>query len=133
MRPPVFKKPVVLITARVHPGESPSSYVAEGIIDYLLNSETFEANLLRETFVFLIIPMLNPDGVYSGNYRLDPQGNNLNRYYKNLTPESHPTIFAVKSLITYLGKRLVFYIDLHAHASQKSTFLYGNALDDFPS
>lgn len=61
--------------------------------------------------------MLNPDGVYCGNYRSDPQGNNLNRFYKNLSKESHPTIYAVKSLVTYLAKRLVFYIDLHAHAT----------------
>lgn len=25
--------------------------------------------------------MLNPDGVYDGNYRMDPQGRNLNRLY----------------------------------------------------
>lgn len=38
-RPPMFRKPIILITARVHPGESPSSYVAEGIINYLLHDE----------------------------------------------------------------------------------------------
>jgi murein tripeptide amidase MpaA len=25
--------------------------------------------------------MLNPDGVVAGNYRADPQGHNLNRFY----------------------------------------------------
>jgi hypothetical protein len=77
--------------------------------------------------------MLNPDGVYAGNYRLDTSGHNLNRYYKSAAFESHPSIYAVRSLVTYLGKRLVFYTDLHAHASLKSTFLYGNALEDFTS
>lgn len=27
--------------------------------------------------------MLNPDGVAEGNYRMDPQGFNLNRFYQN--------------------------------------------------
>ena len=27
--------------------------------------------------------MLNPDGVYNGNYRMDMLNQNLNRHYKN--------------------------------------------------
>lgn len=40
----------------------------KGIIDFLVSSEP-EANLLRDNFVFKIVPMLNPDGVINGNYR----------------------------------------------------------------
>jgi hypothetical protein len=29
--------------------------------------------------------MLNPDGVFSGNFRYDNLGQNLNRYYNNPT------------------------------------------------
>lgn len=41
----------------------------QGLIDTLM-SDTDEARRLRELFVFKIVPMLNPDGVFLGNYRL---------------------------------------------------------------
>jgi murein tripeptide amidase MpaA len=40
----------------------------KGIIDYLTSAAP-EARVLRENFVFKIVPMLNPDGVINGNYR----------------------------------------------------------------
>lgn len=58
----------IILTARVHPGESNSSFMMKGVIDFLV-SQLEEAKFLRETFVFKIIPMLNPDGVINGNYR----------------------------------------------------------------
>ena len=58
----------MFISARVHPGESNSSWMMKGIIDFLVSSEP-EAILLRDNFVFKIVPMLNPDGVINGNYR----------------------------------------------------------------
>lgn len=63
------KKKLVTITARVHPGETPSSYVCQGLIEFLVSAHPV-AKVLREHVVFKIIPMLNPDGVYLGNYRL---------------------------------------------------------------
>lgn len=71
-----------MITSRVHPGETPSSFALEGIIKFLLNKTDARAALLRNFFVFQIVPMLNPDGVYHGHYRMDINNNNLNRFYK---------------------------------------------------
>jgi len=65
---------VVFITARVHPGESPASHSMNGIIKFLLDRNDYRSALLRKYFVFMIIPMLNPDGVYRGHYRLDALG-----------------------------------------------------------
>jgi murein tripeptide amidase MpaA len=66
----------------VHPGESPGSSMLNGLIDFIV-SDTEQANILCDNFVFKIIPLLNPDGVYRGYYRLDTKGHNLNRYYDN--------------------------------------------------
>lgn len=61
-------KRAIVLSGRVHPGESNSSYCIQGAIEFLL-SKTKEANFLRNYFIFKIIPMLNPDGVAVGNYR----------------------------------------------------------------
>jgi murein tripeptide amidase MpaA len=43
------------------------------------------AHLLRKYFVFVLVPMLNPDGVSRGHCRMDYLNQNLNRYYS--TPD----------------------------------------------
>lgn len=93
-----LNKKGVFISARVHPGESNSSWVMKGIIDHL-TSQTPEARVLRDHFVFKIVPMLNPDGVINGNYRCSLVGQDLNRRWKNSNKTLHPENFAVKRLI----------------------------------
>lgn len=61
-------KRCVFISARVHPGETPASWMMRGMLDFL-TGESAEARLLRSLFVFKIVPMLNPDGVAFGNNR----------------------------------------------------------------
>jgi murein tripeptide amidase MpaA len=63
-RPVRINKPVVLVTCRVHPGEVSASHALTGMLDFLCLSEDPRAYLLRRLFVFMIIPMVNPDGVY---------------------------------------------------------------------
>jgi murein tripeptide amidase MpaA len=38
------------------------------LIEFLVGSHPI-AKILRENIIFKIIPMLNPDGVFLGNYR----------------------------------------------------------------
>ena len=61
-----LKRPAIVISARVHPGETNSSY-AYGPLRYLVSD--FEAAALRNQFVLKVVPMMNPDGVIHGNYR----------------------------------------------------------------
>lgn len=92
---------VFFLSARVHPGETPSSFVFNGFLDFILRKDDPRAAVLRDQFVFKMIPMLNPDGVKRGHYRSDPQGINLNRVYLDPDPLLHPTIFAAKSIVMY--------------------------------
>lgn len=98
-RPFKFDKPTIFLSCRVHPGETPASHVLTGIWKFLTNEKSIQAKALREKFVFKVVPMLNPDGVYRGFYRLDTLAQNLNRYYVNPSPVNQPTIWAVKKAI----------------------------------
>jgi murein tripeptide amidase MpaA len=68
----------IVITSRIHPGESNASYIVEGILLFLVSDDEV-AKYLRNNFVFKIIPMLNHDGVLIGNYRTSLSGVDLNR------------------------------------------------------
>lgn len=49
----VEEKSFVVLTARVHPGESNASWVMKGIIDYLLSEEP-KARILRDRYIFKV-------------------------------------------------------------------------------
>ena len=69
----IANRPAIILTARVHPGESNASWMMKGCIDFLTSLEDVACKL-RDKYVFKIIPMLNPDGVIVGNYRCSLSG-----------------------------------------------------------
>ncbi|GLE01524.1 hypothetical protein PINS_up010354 [Pythium insidiosum] len=133
----VSKKRTVIISARVHPGETPASFMLDGMFSLLLHPTDPSALALRRSFVFKIIPMLNPDGVCQGYYRTDTRGVNLNRVYDNPDATQEPAIAATRDLLLDTVDRYrhagrdkdeVVYLDLHAHSNHRGGFVYGNWL-----
>jgi len=124
-------RPVCVVSARVHPGETVSSFTAKGLIDYLVDPLNPVAKALRQSTVWKIIPMLNPDGVVHGHYRCDLHGYDLNRMF-------HPTPIAIRTpTVAYLNqlfkhmrtqqptRKVVFYGDFHGHSKKTGCFTYG--------
>lgn len=120
-------KQVVFLTSRVHPGESNSSFMIQGVIDFLLTPNNKEAQALRETFIFKIIPMLNPDGVINGNYRCNILGVDLNRRWLNPSKLLHPTIYYAKMLAKSCNNdhSIIVFCDMHGHSKKRNVFMYG--------
>jgi hypothetical protein len=117
---------VIVLTARVHPGESNASWIMQGILDFLLGDEV-EAEALRRKVVFKVVPMLNPDGVINGNYRSSLAGCDLNRVWDRPDHKKHPTIYYTKELVMRLSKTrtLSMMIDIHGHSRKQGIFFYG--------
>lgn len=87
----------VFLSCRVHPGESNSSFMMEGILNQLLWSQD-----VKSQFTYYIVPFLNPDGVYFGRYRWNMIGTDLNRIWHWPSKYFHPTVYFAKELLQQL-------------------------------
>jgi hypothetical protein len=123
----------VVISSRVHPGESVGSWMMHGAIEFLL-SDSAEASLIRDNYVVKVIPMLNPDGVINGNYRCNLAGADLNRKWKSPSKLLQPTIYHSKRLIKSFSKerKLGLICDLHGHSRRMNVFMYGCNFQEDP-
>ena len=123
----ISKKRSEIICGRIHPGETNSSWILHGMIDFLISKD---ASYLRDNLVFKIVPMVNPDGVVAGNYRTSFIGKDLNRLYLNgdemeykynvMEDVLKPEITAMKELIRGCkqdgSKGILAFIDVHQHS-----------------
>lgn len=98
-----------------------------GVLKFITDPYSTEARLLRENFIFKIIPMLNPDGVINGNYRCSLAGCDLNRRWKAPSKVIHPTVYYTKKLIkeSHEERGVYLFCDLHGHSRKNNIFMYG--------
>lgn len=119
-------KKAVIISARVHPGETVGSWMMLGVLEFLTSNDP-EADALRTKYIFKVVPMLNPDGVINGNYRCSLVGADLNRRWKSPQAGLHPIIYQFKRVIknTACNYEIDLICDLHGHSRKKNIFIYG--------
>jgi hypothetical protein len=117
-------KPLIVMVARHHPGETVASFAMEGFMDSLFSEV---GNKLRENFSFLLVPMVNVDGVVCGYQRVSLTGYDMNRTWVAPKADRNPVEFALVQLLDKMVKtrRLLFLLDYHGHASQANAFTYG--------
>ncbi|XP_074741295.1 cytosolic carboxypeptidase 2 isoform X2 [Strix uralensis] len=119
-------KRVVVLSARVHPGESGGSWAMRGFLDFLLSAHP-DARLLRRLFVFKVVPMLNPDGVVVGNSRCSLAGRDPNRAYGTALRGSFPGVWHLRAMVERVlaEREVVLYCDFHGHSRKNNVFMYG--------
>ncbi|MCL1077852.1 M14-type cytosolic carboxypeptidase [Parashewanella spongiae] len=71
----------IWIQARSRASDSGSSFVAEGIISWLLDETNNDASNILDNFIIHIVPMQNVDGVFDGNYLLNSRTQNLDNLW----------------------------------------------------
>ena len=75
---PIGDKKIIYFISRQHAAETSGSFLLEGIIDFLISDDEYAAGF-RDNYVWYIVPMINPDGVYLGKPRSNSEGNDPNR------------------------------------------------------
>lgn len=128
-------KPIIVILGRQHSGETHSSFIIHGLINFLL-SRDIQAFKIREQLEFWVLPMVNPDGIISGNYRCNTQGKDMNRcFFADDDPEAKQRLTEVEHIRSFMEEnfskkvpekrqRLKMFLDIHAHSGQRDVFIY---------
>ncbi|CAD7928064.1 unnamed protein product, partial [Amoebophrya sp. A25] len=118
-------KRIIFIIARQHSGEVVGSWVMQGFLRFLLSKSPY-ARVLREKFVFHIIPMVNIDGVVYGNARCTLAGVDPNRVWNDPNPIIHPVIHQIKEYMRWLPPDSIdIFLDFHGHSAKCASFFYG--------
>ncbi|NOQ37736.1 hypothetical protein GQ472_02500, partial [archaeon] len=108
-------KKVVWVIAGQHPGETPGRHVVQGLIEFLVNETNETSKELRNNYIWKIIPMLNPDGVYTGKCRIDTDGSDLNREWDDVV-KGDEVGHAYDEITDWLDNHSIdLLLDFHSH------------------
>ncbi len=117
----------IWIHARTHPGEVQGTRVTNEIISYLL-SESPTAVLLRDSCVFNILPMLNPDGVELGYGRENANGIDLESNWSANPPQVEVQVLrSLFAALMSLPNPITVALNMHSSYNCKRFFVYHDA------
>lgn len=114
-------KKTIWLQARDHAWESPTSFVAEGALKFAVSDDP-AARALREKFILVFTPMVDPDGCALGKVRFNANGWDLNRGWDEVDLrdpvwlQRTPEIWYYKKAIrdyAATGKKISLLIHLH--------------------
>lgn len=116
----------MVVFARQHPGEPVGSWMMEGFANRLIE-------MSQEEVLWILVPMINIDGVVIGNNRTGLLGYDFNRHWfidkdtnrYHLFPEIVGIMRYFKKKHKDFSKKIKIFIDFHGHSSQSGVFSYG--------
>jgi len=118
---PDTNKKTIWLQARDHAWESPTSFVAEGALKFAVSDDP-AARALREKYIMMFTPMMDPDGSALGLVRFNANGWDFNRHWDEVdlrdpmwlqqTPEIW---YYKKALRDYVanGHKISLFVHLH--------------------
>lgn len=113
------------IVARAHPGETHASWVMRGVLDFLASDE---ARGCLSQLAWLIVPMLNVDGVAAGRTRTNLDSVDLNRHHHD---DAAPETKGLRSALQAESRKgeLLAFVDIHSHSKRRGVFAIANGND----
>lgn len=103
----------LLVLGRQHPPELTGAMALLPFSEVLLSNSDLAAKF-REQYNILIIPNLNPDGVYHGNWRHNANGKDLNRQWKNFEEAEAALVHDYLSTLVANGHSINYAVDFHS-------------------
>ncbi|MCU7495772.1 MAG: T9SS type A sorting domain-containing protein [Ignavibacteria bacterium] len=120
---PASEKRAVWIHARTHPSETPGSWHTDGIIRELLSNNEV-VNYYKKKLIFYIVPFTNPDGVYYGNSRTNPDNVDIESNWGLADAQTTLEVQALKKKFAEVNStgQMAVFLNIHSQASQFATF-----------
>ncbi len=120
---PDVEKRHVWVVARLHAWEAMTSYIAEGLVRFLLDSNSSIANEICKKTIVRVVLMPDPDGCDRGMIRYNLNGFDLNRSWHKIDIRSaeslknRPEVWYLKKAILSANalKPIDVVLNLHDH------------------
>lgn len=103
----------LVVLGRQHPPELTGALALFPFVESLFESND-TAKLFKQKFNILVVPNMNPDGVYMGNWRHNANGIDLNRDWKSLKQPETVAVDNYLKRVVASGGKVQYAVDFHS-------------------